>query len=160
MSEDVMDHVHVWTDGSITKNPGGDGGLGIYIESQRLGLGRVLGLYVGEDETNTNNRMEAMAVLAAIRTLKNNPLVVHIYSDSTYTLGGIKNEYSSNVDLWKQLKETYKKRPYYINPIHIKGHDGNDKNEMVDNIANIARKEKRNFDNKGSITELLEKFGK
>lgn len=160
MSKELVDHVHIWTDGSIIPNPGGSGGLGILVESKRLGLSKVIGIYIEEEETNTNNRMEVMALLVALRAVKESPMVIHVYSDSTYLLNGINKEYSTNVDLWEQFRAIHKEHFYYINPIHVKGHDGNERNELVDNVANIARKEERSFDVRKNTLDILEKYRK
>lgn len=159
-TQEVVDHVHVWTDGSITTNPGGSIGLGIFIESKRTKTAKVIGVFVKENEKTTNQRAELRAVIHSLKCLKDRPLVVHLNSDSTYVLNGLENDHRSNSDLWENLDEVFSKRMYYINPIHVKGHTGVTRNELVDNVANIARKNEKSFEDFGTTTEMLEKYQK
>ena len=74
----------IYTDGACSGNPG-PGGWGVlmqYGKSEKE-------LYGGTDET-TNNRMEMMAAIEALRAIKPNfNGTVKLWTDSTYVLKGI-----------------------------------------------------------------------
>lgn len=156
---EVVDHVDVWADGSIRGNPSGEGGLGILIESKRKGIVKAIGIYVPAKEENTNNRMELSAVIESLKILKDQPLVIHLYLDSMYVIGGIKaGGYISNKDLWDKFSGVHKSRLFYINPIHVKGHNGVKRNIVVDTLANIARSGKKDVEFVGHSEEIINKF--
>ena len=77
-----MNKVTIYTDGACKGNPG-PGGWGVLLMSD--GVEREL--FGGEDLT-TNNRMEMMAVIEALKALKHNKAPVTIYTDSKYVLQG------------------------------------------------------------------------
>ena len=104
-------------------------------------------LFGGENET-TNNRMELMAVIMALKEISSN-LELTIYTDSTYVQKGISewiknwkvNNWRSsskkpvkNKDLWIELDEAVGSRK--INWEWVKGHAGNEGNEKADELAN------------------------
>jgi ribonuclease HI len=145
----VEHHVVIHTDGACSGNPG-PGGWGAILfwgdhEKQMKG---------GEPMT-TNNRMELMAAISALETLKR-PCAVDIHTDSQYLRNGImqwihgwkKNGWRTaskepvkNVDLWKRLDaalHTHKVRWHWV-----KGHAGHDLNERADQLAREAIKEMR-----------------
>jgi ribonuclease HI len=84
--------------------------------------------------------MELMAVIFALKSVKQPIDSLTIYSDSMYVIGcatlGWKRK--KNVLLWKLFDEVYenaKKLASEINFVHVKGHNGNRYNEMVDKLA-------------------------
>ena len=105
--------VEIYTDGACSGNPG-PGGWGVllrYGENEKELCG-------GEAET-TNNRMEMMAVIKALESLKGHPKI-ELYTDSKYVMQGItewmdgwkakgwktaSKKPVKNVDLWQQLEE-------------------------------------------------------
>ena len=107
-----MSRVIIFTDGACSGNPGpgGWGALLRYgdIEKELSG---------GELET-TNNRMEMMAAIKALESLKR-PIQVELYTDSVYVRDGItkwiqgwkargwktaNKKPVKNVDLWQRLE--------------------------------------------------------
>ena len=74
--------VTIYTDGACSGNPG-PGGWGVLMKSGK----HEKELHGGEPET-TNNRMELMAAIMALRTL-NTPCQVAIWTDSQYVRQGI-----------------------------------------------------------------------
>ena len=162
-NEELFDHVYIWADGSICGNPDGAGGLGIFIESKRKQYVRTIGKFIPAREGNTNNRMELEAVIEALKSLKDVPLVVHLYLDSMYVIGGIKAKgYSSNKDLWRKLFNEINRRTgnIYINVEHVKGHNGVEKNVVVDRVANLAREKEKDVEFVGHPDEIIRRFGK
>ena len=81
-SDDPVDIVDIYTDGSCSGNPG-PGGWAAVLDYK----GRRHELSGGEPAT-TNNRMEMTAAIVALETLKR-PMVVRLHTDSTYVKDGI-----------------------------------------------------------------------
>lgn len=143
--------VKIYTDGAARGNPDGPGGYGAVLEYvDTKGQLHTKELSQGYKKT-TNNRMELMAVIAALEAL-NRPCSVELYSDSKYVvdafnqnwIGGWlkkgwkrgKNEPVKNVDLWKRLLQA--KEPHQVRFIWVKGHDGHPQNERCDTLATAA----------------------
>lgn len=143
--------VYIYTDGSARGNPDGPGGYGTilkYITPD--GEVHEKELSQGYKKT-TNNRMELMAAIVGLESLKK-PCEVELYSDSQYLIKAFndhwlegwikkgwkrgKNEPVKNVDLWKRLLEATK--PHQITWIWVKGHDGHEYNERCDTLATTA----------------------
>ena len=143
--------VKIYTDGAARGNPDGPGGYGAVLEYvDTKGQLHVKELSQGYVRT-TNNRMELMAVIAALEAL-NRPCTVEVYSDSQYVVNAFnqhwvdgwlkkgwkrgKNEPVKNVDLWKRLLEA--KAPHSVSFYWVKGHDGHPQNERCDELATTA----------------------
>jgi len=138
----VTEHVEIFTDGACRGNPGpgGWGALLRYGEHEKQ-------LYGGEPNT-TNNRMELMAAIIALESLKR-PCKVELTTDSQYVRMGItewmanwkkrgwKNSAKKpvkNIDLWKRLEAAAAKHEIVWH--WVKGHSGHDENELADELAN------------------------
>jgi ribonuclease HI len=139
-----MDKVEIFTDGACRGNPG-PGGWGVLL---RYG-GHEKELYGAEKET-TNNRMELMAAITALESLKRT-CKVDLTTDSQYVRKGITEWMSNwkrngwktasrkpvkNADLWQRL-DTAAAR-HEVNWHWVRGHSGHDENERVDELANRA----------------------
>ena len=140
--------VKIYTDGAARGNPDGPGGYGAVLEYvDTKGQLHTKELSQGYKKT-TNNRMELMAVIAALEAL-NRPCSIELYSDSKYVvdafnqnwIGGWlkkgwkrgKNEPVKNVDLWKRLLKA--KEPHQVKFIWVKGHAGHPQNERCYQLA-------------------------
>ena len=136
--------IHIYTDGACKGNPG-KGGWGAILEVD----GKERELFGGEPAT-TNNRMELMAVISALETLKR-PCVVTIYTDSQYVQKGISEwihawkrrgwktaakQPVKNEELWKRLDAAT--HTHRIDWRWVKGHAGNPGNERADELANMG----------------------
>ena len=134
--------IKIYTDGACKGNPGIGGWGAIIMQDEKN-----IELFGGENET-TNNRMELMAVIMALKEISSN-LELTIYTDSTYVQKGISewiknwkvNNWRSsskkpvkNKDLWIELDEAVGSRK--INWEWVKGHAGNEGNEKADELAN------------------------
>ena len=134
--------IKIYTDGACKGNPGVGGWGAIIMQDEKN-----IELFGGENET-TNNRMELMAVIMALKEISSN-LELTIYTDSTYVQKGISdwiknwkvNNWRSsskkpvkNKDLWIMLDEAVGSRK--INWEWVKGHAGNEGNEKADELAN------------------------
>ena len=133
--------VDIFTDGACSGNPG-PGGWGAIL---RIG-GVEKELFGGEADT-TNNRMEMMAVIEALRALSR-PVKARVYTDSQYVQKGISEwihgwkrrgwktadkQPVKNVDLWQAL-DTEAAR-HDIEWLWVRGHDGHVENERADALA-------------------------
>ena len=77
--------INIYTDGSSLGNPG-PGGYGVILEYK----GSIKELSEGFRQT-TNNRMELLAVIIALESIKELGHKIRIYSDSKYTLEMLTN---------------------------------------------------------------------
>lgn len=143
-----MKKVDIYTDGACSGNPGKGGWGAILIYN---GIEKEIS---GNAPETTNNRMELLAIINALRSLKEN-CEVTLYSDSAYSLdpfnkGWIydwqKNNWKNsskqevkNTDLWLALLLETKK--HKITWIKVKGHADNEYNNRCDAIARKAIKE-------------------
>lgn len=140
-----MEPVTIYTDGSCYPNPG-PGGYGAVV----LRNGSKHDISGGYRKT-TNNRMEIMACLVALHQLGIERHQVTLYSDSQYVVKGVDRAYGwramgwanregpvKNIDLWK-LVLAFDSR-HEINWQWIKGHAGNEYNEICDKLALDGRK--------------------
>ena len=133
--------VTIHTDGACSGNPG-PGGWGAILR-----FGEVEKELKGGEAHTTNNRMELMAAISALETLKK-PCTVDLYTDSQYVRQGItgwihgwkKNGWRTsdkkpvkNVDLWQRLDAAL--NPHEVRWHWIKGHAGHDENERADQLA-------------------------
>ncbi|MEC4683911.1 MAG: ribonuclease HI [Nitrospirota bacterium] len=139
-----MDEVDLFTDGSCSGNPG-PGGWGALLRCR--GAERELS---GGEMESTNNRMELMAVIEGLRSLKK-PCRVTVHTDSQYVKNGMtswikswkKNGFRTssgapvkNELLWQELD-----RLAALHEVHwkwVRGHNGHAENERVDALARSA----------------------
>lgn len=137
-----MKKIEIFTDGACRGNPGpgGWGALLRYGEHERE-------LFGGEANT-TNNRMELMAAIRALETLRE-PCDVDVTTDSEYVRKGISEWLPAwkarnwkttdrkpvkNADLWQLLEQAAAR--HTVRWHWVKGHSGHDENERADQLAN------------------------
>jgi ribonuclease HI len=136
-----MTTIEIYTDGSARGNPG-PGGYGVVLKFN----GAYKELSQGFRLT-TNNRMELLAVIVGIRSLKTNKHPVTIYSDSKYVIDSIEKKWlqswlktnfkgKKNKDLWLQFIEV--SRGFELSFCWVKGHNGHPENERCDVLAVAA----------------------
>jgi ribonuclease HI len=140
----LSDVVEIFSDGACKGNPG-PGGWGAVLRYQ----GREKELFGGEPET-TNNRMELMAVIEALRALRR-PCRVRITTDSQYVMRGITEWIGSwkrngwltsakkpvkNQDLWRELDAAL--AVHEVQWRWVRGHTGHPENERADALANAG----------------------
>jgi ribonuclease HI len=142
--------IDIYTDGACSGNPG-PGGWGAILRYN----GTEKELFGGEAAT-TNNRMEMMAVIEALRALKR-PLAVRVHTDSQYVQKGISEwihgwkkrgwktadkKPVKNEDLWRTLDALAAQ--HRIEWHWVRGHAGHAENERADELArrgvDLARK--------------------
>ena len=135
----------IYTDGACSGNPG-PGGWGAVIFDQDKKQNNIS----GNEKNTTNNRMELMAPIMALKKIKPKSEVT-IFTDSTYVKNGItewikkweKNDWKNanrkpvkNKDLWIKLNDLCKK--YKVDWEWIKGHSNNEYNDLADDLATRA----------------------
>jgi len=137
----------VYTDGACSGNPG-PGGWGAVIFDERE---RQMNIS-GKVKDTTNNRMELMAPIMALKKIKSKSDII-IFTDSTYVKNGItdwikkweKNGWESsnkkpvkNKDLWIRLNDLCQKNEVIWK--WVKGHSNNKYNNLADELATQAIK--------------------
>jgi ribonuclease HI len=134
--------LHIYTDGAARGNPG-PGGYGVIL----MWGDRAKELSAGYRRT-TNNRMELMAVIAALLALKKENLTIVIHSDSQYVVKAVNEGWLSNwlltnfkggkknKDLW--LKYHSLARKHHIRFEWVRGHADNVYNNRCDELATTA----------------------
>lgn len=132
----------IYTDGSSRGNPG-PGGYGAIL----MYGGKSKELSGGYRRT-TNNRMELLAVIAALEALNREGLKITIYSDSQYVVKAVKEGWlkkwiatnfsggKKNKDLWMRYHQLSLK--HNINFVWVKGHAENVYNNRCDVLATTA----------------------
>ncbi|WP_075879383.1 ribonuclease HI [Vreelandella massiliensis] len=143
-AEQRRPHVTVYTDGACRGNPG-PGGWGVVLQS-----GQHEKTLYGYETLTTNNRMELMAAIMALRTL-NQSCEVALWTDSQYVRQGITQwihnwlkrgwktaakQPVKNAELWQALHEETQR--HQIQWHWVKGHSGHPGNEKADALANTA----------------------
>ena len=131
----------IYTDGAARGNPG-PGGYGAVMMwgTHRKEISQ------GYRHT-TNNRMELLAVIAALRTLTRQGLSVTIFSDSSYVVNAIEKKWlqgwlrinfkgKKNADLWREYAEISKL--HQVKMVWVKGHADNPFNNRCDVLATTA----------------------
>lgn len=139
-----MKHVDIYTDGACRGNPG-PGGWGVLLRYQQ----HEKEMYGSQADT-TNNRMELLAPIRALQSLKE-PCEIDLYTDSQYLQKGIsqwihqwkKNGWRKadkspvkNADLWQALEEETHR--HKITWHWVKGHSDHPENDIADRLANLA----------------------
>jgi len=157
MKENKGKIVEIFTDGACSGNPG-PGGYGSLLR-----YGDVTKEISGCARDTTNNRMEMMAVIEALRLLKR-PSRVRLYTDSRYVMQGMTEWISGwtrrnwtnsqkkpvvNRDLWEKILEL--SRSHQIEWKWVRGHKGHPENERCDWLArNALKKCKKSSDRRSA----------
>ena len=139
-----MKHVIIHTDGSCLRNPG-PGGWAAVLRLEGTAARKELS---GGFRRTTNNRMEIMAVIAALEALKE-PCAVDLYTDSQYVRNAVEKGWLAswqaknwvkadkkpvlNVDLWQRLAPLLARHKARLH--WLRGHAGHTENERCDELA-------------------------
>jgi len=145
-----MKVIEIHTDGACLGNPG-PGGWGALLRFN--GIEREI---AGSEAHTTNNRMELMAAIAALESLKQ-PCEAVLFTDSKYVQQGISEWIAGwkrkgwktsggdpvkNQDLWQRLDAAA--QAHKVEWRWVKGHSGHPDNERVDALARAAAEKVRN----------------
>lgn len=137
--------IGLFTDGASSGNPG-PGGYGVILRAGK----HYKELSEGFRKT-TNNRMELLAVIKGLESIKKPAQEVIIYTDSKYIIDSVDKKWvfgwvktafkgKKNKDLWLRFLKVYKQ--HTVSFIWVKGHNGHPENERCDELAVIASKQK------------------
>ncbi len=145
----MIKNIKIYTDGSCSGNPGPGGWAAVII------LNKVEYIIAGFEPNTTNNRMEIIAAIKALKELKGN-YEINLFTDSNYLKNGItmwikswkKNNWINsqkkpvaNQDLWKELDGINKK--LRIDWKWVKAHENNFYNNLADEHAVSAMKSQK-----------------
>ena len=130
--------VTIYTDGAAKGNPG-RGGYGVVLLSGKHRKEISQGF-----KLTTNNRMELLAVIIGLESLKKNNETVVVYSDSKYVVDAVEKKWvfswektnfnkKKNPDLWIRFLKIY--RQHNIAFKWVKGHSNNVENNRCDLLA-------------------------
>lgn len=134
-----------FTDGSASPNPG-PGGYAVIEDGQPVALG-------SEDGDTTNIRMEGLALVAALELVDGAPCQIH--TDSEFWINVItkwapgweakgwkkKGGEIKNLDIVQKVYDLHENSQAQL--IWVRGHVGNEGNELADTWANKAREGER-----------------
>jgi ribonuclease HI len=138
---DRLKEVHVYTDGACLGNPG-PGGYGVVLK-----YGARQKELSGGYRLTTNNRMEVLAAIVALQSLKER-CRVKLHTDSRYLADSINHGWANrwkvknwakgtrqrnNVDLWQQMLELCSR--HEVSFVWIRGHKGDPLNERCDTLS-------------------------
>ena len=141
--------IEIFTDGSSRGNPG-PGGYGTILKAgphyKELSEGFRL---------TTNNRMELLAVIVGLNSIKKPGEQVTVYSDSKYVVDSVEKKWvfgwvkkgfagKKNKDLWIRFLAVYKLHD--VKFVWIKGHNAHPENERCDVLAVAASKQKSSLE--------------
>lgn len=143
-----MPTITIYTDGSARGNPG-PGGYGCVLLSGRFRKELSRGF-----RRTTNNRMELMAVCAALEALKFDGSEVTIYSDSKYVVDAVAKGWvfgwekkgfagKKNPDLWRRFLRVY--RRHDVRFVWVKGHADTVENNRCDLLAVAAAEDRAHW---------------
>ena len=135
--------ITIYTDGASSGNPG-PGGYGVVLIAGKHRLEKSAGYRL-----TTNNRMELLAVIEGLESLKIPGSRVVVYTDSKYVADSIEKGWvfgweakgfkkRKNPDLWIRFLKIYRK--HVVKFRWIKGHANNPENEVCDRLAVAASK--------------------
>lgn len=127
--------IFIYTDGSCKGNPGPGGWAALLLESTSLKPFQIL---KGHENATTNNRMEMIAVIEALRFIDENHLQnsdITLYSDSNLVIQTLLQGWKrkANLDLWEELDQL--NEALDVNFVWVKGHAKNKWNNECDKIA-------------------------
>jgi ribonuclease HI len=139
----MSDVIEIYTDGACSGNPG-PGGFGVVMKFR----GHRKEIAQGYRLT-TNNRMELLAVIVGLESLKFRGALVTVFSDSKYVVDAIEKGWLNNwinksfrkvknPDLWIRFNKVYKE--HQVKFVWVKGHADNVENNRCDELAVAASK--------------------
>ncbi|HFS67337.1 MAG TPA: ribonuclease HI [Flavobacteriia bacterium] len=136
----------IYTDGSALGNPG-PGGYGIVMKTSD---GQLEKTFSKGFRLTTNNRMELLAIIDALKKIKDKTIPIEVYTDSKYVVDAVNKKWlnkwrskgfakTKNPDLWKDFLNTIKGLDISFH--WVKGHNNHPENEQCDQLAVKAAKD-------------------
>jgi len=136
-----MGLIKIYTDGAARGNPG-PGGYGVVMLAGQHRKELAEGFRL-----TTNNRMELLAVIVALETVKAPEHEIRVFSDSKYVVDSVEKKWvfgwekknfkgKKNIDLWQRFLKIYRLRK--VSFTWVKGHNNDPLNERCDERAVAA----------------------
>jgi len=134
-TEMVGDYV-AYTDGACFGNPDGPGGWGAAVFPPGDGVPWKLW---GHLSSTTNNRAEALGVLAALEWVPAGSRL-HLHSDSELTVRILEGRYKAkaNPEIWEVIRRTIPEKRLSLTPEWVRGHAGDAGNELADLLSKLG----------------------
>jgi ribonuclease HI len=142
-----MANVTIYTDGAAKGNPGRGGYGVVMLAPAGAGLPPHRKELSAGYRMTTNNRMELLAVIVGLETLKGDGHEITVYSDSKYVVDAVEKRWvfgwekkgfagKKNPDLWARFLRIYRRQT--VRFVWIKGHASIPENERCDQLAVAA----------------------
>ena len=152
----MQGEITIYTDGAASGNPG-PGGYGVVLIYGKHRLEKSEGYRL-----TTNNRMELMAVISGLESLKIPGSRVVVYTDSKYVADSVEKGWvfqwesrafkkKKNPDLWIRFLKVYRK--HNVRFVWIRGHSNNIEKEICDRLAVSAYSNSRLQEDTGYLPE-------
>jgi ribonuclease HI len=146
-------NLKIFTDGSCKGNPGPGGWAAILLATARQ---KPLAVLKGGEEETTNNRMEMIAMIEALRFVQENHSQqsdITLYSDSNLIVQTLSRGWKrkANLDLWEELDSLNEE--LNVEYVWVEGHAQNKWNNECDKIAvreSAMAKKKLSAENKSA----------
>jgi ribonuclease HI len=125
-----------YTDGACFGNPDGPGGWGAAVFPPDDGVPWKLW---GHLSSTTNNRAEALGVLAAIKWVPAGSRL-EVHSDSELTVRILEGRYKAkaNPEIWELIRRTMAEKHVAVVPEWVRGHAGDPGNELADLLSKLG----------------------
>jgi ribonuclease HI len=130
--------IEIFTDGSCIGNPGPGGWAAVILEKDNKGIQKPITKLKGGQSETTNNRMEMIAVIEALRFIHENNLQIAdiiLHSDSNLIVKSLNEGWKrkANIDLWEEIDTLNEELS--VEYVWVRGHNKNKWNEEVDRLA-------------------------
>jgi len=127
--------IEIYTDGSCKGNPGPGGWAAIILKNKSE---KPFIVVKGREKNTTNNRMEMIGVIEALRVIHENLLQqkdITLYTDSNLIVQTLNQGWKrkANLDLWEELDELNEE--LNVTYVWVRGHANNKWNEKCDSLA-------------------------
>jgi ribonuclease HI len=129
------------TDGACLGNPEGPGGWAAVVEAASHPGPWLLW---GHLSSTSNNRAEALGVLAALRWVPAGSSL-SIFSDSNLTVNILEGRFKAkaNPDVWEVIRRTIREQTLRVSATWLRGHAGDPRNELADRLSKMGAANRR-----------------
>lgn len=159
----ITKKIEIFTDGSCKGNPGPGGWAALLLEEKAL---KPFAVLKGHEAATTNNRMEMIGVIEALRYIHEHHLQNHsviLFSDSNLIIQTLLQGWKrkANLDLWEELDSLNEELD--IQFVWVRGHAKNKWNNECDKIAQKEadygiklRAQQKNYNESENTADLVD----